>query len=91
MDAPTMNWLSWIVVGGLAGWAANIIVKSRQGLPTNIFVGILGALIGELLFSLIGVASLTDFNIWSLLVALFGAAVFLTIGRLWAGRVRAAY
>jgi uncharacterized membrane protein YeaQ/YmgE (transglycosylase-associated protein family) len=87
MDAQTMSWLSWIVVGGLAGWAANIIVKSRQGLPTNIIIGIAGALIGELFLNTIGASGI---NIWSLLVEVFGAVLPLGIGRLWVGSVRAA-
>lgn len=75
--------ITWIVVGGLAGWVASMIVGTNkgQGMLGNIVVGIVGALVGGLLFGLLGGSGFTGFNIWSFLVALVGAVVVLFIWR----------
>ena len=75
--------ITWIVVGGLAGWVASMIVGTNksQGMVRNIVVGIVGALVGGLLFGLLGGSGFTGFNIWSFLVALVGAVVVLFIWR----------
>jgi uncharacterized membrane protein YeaQ/YmgE (transglycosylase-associated protein family) len=78
-----MNLLLFIVLGGLAGWLASIIMKTdaRQGILLNILVGIVGAFLGGLIFNLLGARGVTGFNLWSLLVALVGAVVLLAIVR----------
>lgn len=84
--------ITWIVVGGLAGWVASMIVGTNkgQGLIGNIVVGIIGALVGGLLFGLLGGSGFTGFNIWSFVVALIGAVVVLLIWQAIAGRKTAA-
>jgi uncharacterized membrane protein YeaQ/YmgE (transglycosylase-associated protein family) len=81
-----MSILGWIVLGGIAGWIASIIMKrnSRMGAFANIFVGILGAFIGGFLFHIIGAVGFTGFNLWSVLVATVGAVVLLWIVNLFA-------
>lgn len=76
-----MEWLAWIVLGGLAGWIASMITRNnaRMGLLANIILGILGALAGNFLLPMIGVTGLTGFNLYSLLVAIGGAVVILLI------------
>jgi len=86
-----MGWLIWIIVGGLVGSLATIIVRSRQGLPTNIMLGVAGAFIGEFLFNASSASGWTAFNIGSLAMAILGAVMLLGVGRLRVGRVRAAY
>ncbi len=86
MDSNTMGWLAWIIVGGIAGWLASQVMKSRQGLLVNIVVGIVGAVIGGFLLNAVGVAGVTGFNIWSVLVAFIGAVVLLWVLRLVSGR-----
>mgnify|MGYP003479879050 CR=1 FL=1 len=73
--------ITWIIVGGIAGWVASIITKTNasQGLLGNIFVGIIGGLIGGFLFGLIGGTGFTGFNIWSFFVAVVGAVILLVI------------
>lgn len=44
----------WIIVGGIAGWIAETYMKANHGVMTNIFVGILGGIVGGMLFSVIG-------------------------------------
>ena len=84
--------ITWIVVGGLAGWVASMIVGTNrsQGMVGNIVVGIVGALVGGLLFGLLGGSGFTGFNIWSFLVALVGAVVVLLIWQAITGRKTAA-
>ena len=85
-----MDWLAWIVLGGLAGWIASIITKNngRMGLIANIVVGILGALAGNFLLPMLGVTGLTGFNVYSFLVAVGGAVVILFILNLIRGKHR---
>jgi uncharacterized membrane protein YeaQ/YmgE (transglycosylase-associated protein family) len=77
-----MGWLAWLIVGGIAGWLASLMMRSRLGLVGDIIVGILGALIGGFLFNLIGAPGTTGFNIWSVFVAFIGAVVLLAIVRM---------
>lgn len=91
MDA--LGIIGWIVLGGLAGWVASMIVgtNAKQGLLGNIVVGIVGGLLGGFLFGLLGGAGVTGFNLWSFLVALVGAVILLFLWRaLTGGRKTAA-
>lgn len=77
-----MNFILWIIFGAVAGWIASIIMKSNQGLLTDIIVGIVGAFIGGFIFNTFGAVGTTGFNLYSLLVAIVGAVVLLFIMRL---------
>lgn len=79
-----MGILSWIILGGLAGWIASMIMKTdaSQGVVLNIIVGIIGALVGGWIMSAIGNYGVTGFNLYSFLVALLGSVVLLGIVRL---------
>lgn len=85
-----MGWLTWLIVGAIAGWLASMVMKTsgRQGLLTDIVVGIVGALIGGFLFNQFGAAGVTGFNIWSIFVAFTGAVVLLVVLSLLNGRGR---
>ena len=76
----------WLIMGGLAGWVASIIVGTNktQGLLGNIIVGVLGAVVGGWLMATFGQnsADLTTFNWYSFFVATGGAVVLLFIYRL---------
>jgi len=85
------GWLAWLIVGGLAGLFANAVMHSRMGLIADIIIGILGALAGGFLFSLIGQPGVTGFNLWSIFVAFIGAVVLLFALRLVTGNRRIAY
>jgi uncharacterized membrane protein YeaQ/YmgE (transglycosylase-associated protein family) len=74
--------LTWIVVGGVAGWLAGVVVKGTGfGLGGDVLVGIVGAILGGLIISLFGGAGFTGFNLWSLFVAFVGAVVILFVVR----------
>ncbi|QDE91668.1 hypothetical protein BHS06_23300 [Myxococcus xanthus] len=76
-----MGICTWLVLGGIAGWLASIIkgTNARMGMFANIATGIVGAMIGGWIFSLMGGAGVTGFNLWSLLVATVGSVVLITI------------
>ncbi|MGD9495561.1 MAG: GlsB/YeaQ/YmgE family stress response membrane protein [Armatimonadota bacterium] len=76
-----MNLVAWIVLGGLAGWLASRLMREPQGCLMDVVVGIVGAFIGGLVFNLLGGTGVTGLNIWSLVVAVVGAAVFIAILR----------
>ena len=89
-----MNFIIWIVVGGLIGWVASMIMKTdaQQGIFLNIVVGIVGALLGGWLISpLVGVPTINQdaFSIGALVVSLIGAIILLAIVNLFRrGKVR---
>ncbi|MBU1187509.1 MAG: GlsB/YeaQ/YmgE family stress response membrane protein [Gammaproteobacteria bacterium] len=71
--------LIWLIVGGIAGWLAGLIVKGGgQGIVVNIIVGIVGAVIGGWLFAQLGVAVGTGL-INSIVTAVVGAVLLLLI------------
>jgi len=75
-----MNVISWIVLGLVAGFLGSTLVNKRgEGMFVDIFLGIIGALVGGWLFSLMGSVGVSGFNIWSLFVAVFGAVVSLLL------------
>lgn len=79
-----MGFIGWIILGGLAGWVASMIqgTNAQMGLLANIVVGIIGAFLGGLVFSLFGAEGVTGFNIYSFIVALVGAVLLLWIVKL---------
>lgn len=83
-----MGILAWLILGGLAGWIASILMKERQGCLVNIAVGIIGAFIGGLIFSKLGGVRVTGLNPYSLAVATLGAVLFIAVLRLLRGRQR---
>ena len=79
-----MGFLVWLIVGGIVGWLASLIMRTdgQQGILLNVVVGIVGALLAGFLISpLIGGGSITqgDFSVSSLLVSFLGAIVLLAI------------
>jgi uncharacterized membrane protein YeaQ/YmgE (transglycosylase-associated protein family) len=76
----------WIVVGGVAGLLASLLVRGNGlGFLGDIVVGIIGGVIGGFIFNLLGLPGFTGFNLYSMLVALVGAVVLLLIVRLLSG------
>ena len=85
-----MSILAWIVLGLLAGFIASKLVnKTGEGILLDIVLGIVGAVVGGWLFNTFGMAGVTGFNIWSLIVAVIGAVLLLVIYHAIAGNKRA--
>ena len=79
-----MNFIIWLVVGGILGWLASIIMKTdaQQGIGLNIVVGIVGALVGGWLIApLLGAGTINsgDFSIMGLVASLIGAIILLAV------------
>lgn len=75
-----MSILAWIVLGIVAGFiASKLINKTGSGLVMDLVLGVVGAVVGGWLFAQFGSAGVTGFNLYSLFVAVVGAAVVLLL------------
>ena len=79
-----MNFIIWLVIGGLIGWVASMVMKTdgQQGIVLNVIVGIVGALLGGWLISpLVGVGTINqdNFSLAALGVSFVGAVILLAI------------
>lgn len=88
-----MGLIIWLIVGGIVGWLASLVMKTdgSQGILLNVVVGIVGAFLGGWLISpLVGVGTINDgISIGSVVVSLVGAIILLAIVNLFRrGRVR---
>ena len=88
-----MNFMIWLVVGGVLGWLASIVMKTdgQQGIFLNVIVGIVGAFLGGVLLAPLfgtGTINSSSFNIGSLLVSFVGALILLAIVNLIRSRGR---
>lgn len=75
-----MGLIIWLIVGGVIGWLASLIMRTdaQQGIILNIVVGIVGAFIGGLIFSG-GSINSAPLTLTSFLVSLVGAVILLAI------------
>ena len=77
-----MGIIAWIVLGALAGFIANLIMGSREGLIMMVVLGIVGAVVGGFIAGTVfHVADVTGLNLESLVVAVFGAIVVIFVVR----------
>ena len=88
-----MGILVWLIVGGVVGWLASIIMRTdaQQGILLNVIVGIVGALLAGFVVSpLLGIGTINQgISIATFLVSLVGAIILLAIVNLFRrGRVR---
>jgi uncharacterized membrane protein YeaQ/YmgE (transglycosylase-associated protein family) len=79
-----MNFIIWLIIGGLIGWVASIVMKTngQQGIVLNVLVGIAGAFLGGWLISpLVGVGTINqdNFSVGALAVSFVGAVILLAI------------
>jgi uncharacterized membrane protein YeaQ/YmgE (transglycosylase-associated protein family) len=82
-----MSIIVWLIRGLVAGFIGSKIVnKSGEGVVVDIVLGIVGAVVGGFLFSIIGASPVTGFNIYSIFVAVIGAIVVLAIYHATIGR-----
>ncbi len=79
-----MNFLIWIVVGGIIGWLASMVMRTdaQQGVFLNIIVGIVGAMLGGWLIAPMlgqGTINSNDFSLGGLAVSFVGALILLAV------------
>jgi len=73
-----MGLIAWIIFGAIAGWLASLINRTNreQGWIGNIVLGIIGALVGGVLWNLISSSDGSlDFSVGSLIIAVVGALI----------------
>jgi uncharacterized membrane protein YeaQ/YmgE (transglycosylase-associated protein family) len=79
-QGAAMSFVAWIVLGLVAGFIGSKLVNhTGEGLIRDVLLGVVGAFIGGYLFSLFGASGVTGLNVYSLLVAVVGAVVFLIV------------
>ena len=79
-----MNFIIWLIVGGVIGWLASMLMKTndQQGMFLNVVVGVVGAMLaGWFISPLVGVGTINqnNFSLPAMLVSFLGAAVLLAI------------
>ncbi len=74
-----MSIVSWLVLGLVAGFIGSKIVNRSGNLVGDVIVGMIGAFVGGYLFRLFGARGVTGLNPWSILVAVVGSVVLLTV------------
>ena len=79
-----MNFIIWLILGGIIGWLASIIMKTndQQGIFLNVVVGVVGAMLaGWFISPLVGIGTINqnNFSLGSMLVSFVGAAILLAI------------
>ena len=80
-----INFILWLLFGALVGWLASMVMRTdaQQGTILNIVVGIVGAFLGGLIFSMLGIGGSninnSDFSLSALVVSFIGAVVLLGI------------
>jgi len=84
--------VSWIVLGAIAGFLANMIAGGNEGILGTILLGIVGAVIGGYIAeSVFHKGDVSGVNIESIVIAVIGAVIVLAAWRAIAGRSRATY
>jgi uncharacterized membrane protein YeaQ/YmgE (transglycosylase-associated protein family) len=79
--------LAWIVVGIIGGFIGSKLVNRRgEGLVGDLFLGVVGAVVGGWLFNQFGHSGATGINLYSILVAAVGAVAVLVVYHALSGR-----
>ena len=84
MHDQQVGWLLAIIVGALAGWIAEQLMRSNQGLLMNIVMGIIGSIVANALLSVFGIAF--GGVIGYLIAGVIGACLLIAAGRMMSGR-----
>lgn len=81
-----MEWLSWIIVGAIAGWLAGLLVRGDEGLGVigHVLLGLVGAILGGFVVSLLTGNDPMDgvFDVSTILTAVVGAVVLVLLGHM---------
>ena len=84
-----MSVIGWVILGLIAGFIGSKIVNNQgQGTMLDIFLGIIGAIVGGLIFSAFGAQGITGLNLYSMVVAIIGSIVVLVAYHTFAGQGR---
>jgi uncharacterized membrane protein YeaQ/YmgE (transglycosylase-associated protein family) len=74
-----MDWIITIIVGGIVGWIASIIMRTnaQMGVLANVIVGILGSLLGRWLAGAMGLAVTNGLASW--IISIVGAVLLIAL------------
>ena len=80
MEPAGIGWIAAIIIGGIAGWLAEMFMKSNMGVIMNVVLGIVGALTANALLSMFGVV----LGGWLgyLIAGFIGACILIAIARM---------
>jgi uncharacterized membrane protein YeaQ/YmgE (transglycosylase-associated protein family) len=81
MDLNGVGFLGAIIVGGVAGWLAEMVMKSNMGLIMNIILGIVGAALLNFILAVLGIYTGSGWLVY-LIVGFVGACILIGIGRM---------
>jgi uncharacterized membrane protein YeaQ/YmgE (transglycosylase-associated protein family) len=75
-----MSILAWIILGLISGFIGSKLVnKSGDGIILDTLIGIVGAVVGGYVFMFFGADGVTGLNLYSIVVSVVGAVIFLAI------------
>ena len=73
-----MSFIAWVILGLIAGFVGSKLVNHQgEGIMLDIVLGVVGAILGGWLFTRFGAQGVTGLNLYSIVVAIIGAVVFL--------------
>lgn len=82
-----MSIVSWIILGLIAGFIGSKIVnKQGEGLLLDVALGVVGAIVGGVIFSFFGATGITGLDMYSMIVAIVGSVVVLWAYHAFSGR-----
>ena len=82
MDDAQVGWIAAIIIGGLAGWFAEMFMKSNTGIFMNIIMGIVGAVVLNAILQALNVGPFGVGWIAYLITGFIGACILIAIGRM---------
>ncbi len=82
MEMNGVGWIAAIIIGGLAGWLAEMFMKSNQGVFMNIILGIVGAIVLNAILMALNIGILGTGWIAYLITGFIGACILIAVGRM---------
>ncbi|AZO57925.1 MAG: GlsB/YeaQ/YmgE family stress response membrane protein [Mesorhizobium sp.] len=82
MDVNGVGWIAAIIIGGLAGWLAEMVMKSNTGIFMNIILGIVGAIVLNAILQALNIQSFGAGWFAYLITGFIGACLLIFVGRL---------
>lgn len=82
MDVNGVGWLGAIIIGGLAGWLAEMFMKSNTGIFMNIILGIVGAVVLNAILQALNFSSFGVGWVAYLITGFIGACILIAVGRM---------
>ncbi|RWO19345.1 GlsB/YeaQ/YmgE family stress response membrane protein [Mesorhizobium sp.] len=82
MDVNGVGWIAAIIIGGLAGWLAEMFMKSNMGILMNIVLGIVGAIVLNAILQALNIGVFGTGWIAYLITGFVGACLLILAGRM---------